>query len=380
VAVVGFGTVQGGHHLHQGADDLVVEAATRALQEAGLEIKDIQAGWTGTLYGALGGSISRALKMGTTPITRVLNDTATGGDVFRNASLAVAAGLFDIVIAVACEKLNDEGIPGVPIGGGLKTAGSELLATPAGLSAPLATRYMHKYGHSHATLKEALAHIALKNRANAHRNPLAYIQQGLTKDEYLQAPQVAWPLSAYDCAPVVDGASVAIITSAQVARRLKSNFALVKGLGAATSDQLDMAGDPVSLPMNALASRQAYAMAGVKDPTKDMDEFNVHDVTTMMELLCYESLGLCPPGQALKYIESGYFDAEGTMPVNTDGGVQCVGDAVGATGLRSLHEPYLQVTGQAGPRQLKNVRLAAGQTQGGTDAWSSLVTILGARD
>jgi acetyl-CoA C-acetyltransferase len=99
-----------------------------------------------------------------------------------------------------------------------------------------------------------------------------------------------------------------------------------------------------------------------------------------VELLAYESFGLCPPGQAPKYIEAGYFDAEGAMPVNTDGGLKCFGHPVGVTGLKSIYEPYLQVTGQAEARQLRNVRLTAGHAQGGTSASSSVVTILGARD
>jgi len=194
---------------------------------------------------------------------------------------------------------------------------------------------------------------------------------------------MGWPLGLYDCCANVDGGACAIVTTPEIARQLKSNFALVKGVGATTSDgwiDLSTEHDYCSTPANSAAAEQAYQMAGIKDPVKELDEFNVHDAFTIVELLAYEAFKLCPPGQGVKYALGGFFDAEGPMPVNTDGGLKVFGHPVGVTGLKSLYEPYLQVTGQAGARQLKNVRLAAGHAQGGTAASSSVVTILGARD
>ncbi|MSQ33204.1 MAG: acetyl-CoA acetyltransferase [Dehalococcoidia bacterium] len=379
VAVVGFGTLRGGELFDKGTDDMLLESATVALDEAGLAVSDVQAAWIGSYYGGRG--LSEALKSGYIPVTRVLNDSATGADAFRNACHAVAAGLYDIVMVAGAEKIKDEGVSYLPKGGELKGTGAEQEATRAAIAAAFATRFMYKHNHSYEELKRALGHIAVKSRLNATKNPLAYLQQAITLEEYMAAPPAAWPLGSYDCCTYVDGVAVAILANPETARQLKGRYALVKGVGAATSDgSMELAADHVSLPVSAIAARIAYEMAGVRDPAEEIDEFNVDDSYTIMELLCYESLGLCPPGQAGKQVLGGTFDAGGGLPVNTDGGLQCVGYPLGVSGLRILYEPYLQVTGQAGPRQLKNVRLAGGHAQGGADAWSAIVTVLGARD
>ena len=383
VAIVGFNAIRSGELWDKSYEDMLLEASDGAFKEAGLEVKDIQAAWLGLFYGGTGATLSRALKTGYIPVTKVENACGTGADVLRNACIAVASGLYDIVMAAGCEKMKDEGGTGVPQTGGLKGTNLGAGGSTAGSAALYATAYMHKYGYSYEEFKAALGHIAVKNHLNGTKNPKAHFQKAITMQQYNESPMMGWPLNLYDCCANVDGAAAAIVTTPEIARQLKTNYALVKGIGSTTTDGwIDLARghDYASTPCNSNAARIAYEMAGVKDPVKEISEFNVHDAFTIVELLCYESFGLCPPGQAPKYIEAGFFDAEGPMPVNTDGGLKCFGHPVGVTGLKSVYEPYLQVTGQAGPRQLRNVKLAAGHAQGGTSASSSLVTILGARD
>lgn len=378
VAIVGFGATTGGELWRTGADDLMVEAASEALQDAGLEVKDIQAAWAG----GRGYGVAQALKMGSAPVSKIDNGWASGADAVRTAVMAVAAGAYDIVMAAGSEKFKDEGGP-PPLRSLLLDTDNFPWTSTSAMAAPFAVRYMHRWGYSDDQLKQALGHIAIKNRRNGARNPKATLQQSITLDQYLEAPVLAWPLSALDCSPIVDGASACIITTPAIARQLKSDYALVKGLGAATIDgwnDLSQKYDACSLPMNTAACRAAYEMAGIKDPVREIDEYNVHDASTITELLCYESLELCPAGQAPQYIEAGLFDTEGELPVNTDGGVISVGQHGGTVGLRILHEPYVQVTGRAGQRQIKNMRLAAAHSQGAPDAVSSIVLILGARD
>ncbi len=384
VAIVGMGATKTGELWDKGVDDLIIEAASEALADAGLETKDVQAGLIGTNYD-VNGHIppARALKTGQMPWTEVLNGCATGGDVFRTGAAFVASGLYDIVIACGAEKLKDDGGTGVPahvlVRGTQVGAGG---STAAG-AAPFAVRYAHRYGYSDEELKHALGHIAIKNHQNGTRNPKAAFQKAITWEQYIDAPLIAWPLGLYDCCANVDGAAAAIITTPEIARKLKDNYALVRAIGASTDDgfqSLSTRFDHASLPGNTAAAQVAYQMSGIKNPVQELSGVQSHDAFTIVELLCYEALGLCPAGQAPRFVEAGFFDAEGELPVNTDGGLKCFGHPMGATGLKMLYEPYLQLQGRAGPRQIKNPKLALAQTQSGANAASSIVTILAPRD
>ncbi|MBM3947535.1 MAG: acetyl-CoA acetyltransferase [SAR202 cluster bacterium] len=384
VAVVGMGATKTGELWTKGFDDLILEAATEAMADAGVETKDLQAGFMGIQYVITAqGNLTRALKTGDMPATQVLNGCATGGDVFRMASMAVASGLYDIVIACGAEKLKDEGGTGIPGSTLLRGTGAGGGGGTASGAAPYAVRYAHKYGYSMDEMKRSLGHIAIKNHHNGTRNPKAAFQKAITWEQYINAPWISWPLGLYDCCANVDGAAAAILTTPEIARKLKDSYVLVRGIGCTTSDGwmgLSTQFDHASLPGNRGAAQIAYQMAGIKDPVKELSEVQIHDAFSIVELLCYEALGLCPPGQAPKYIEAGFFDAEGEMPVNTDGGLKCFGHPIGATGLKELYEPYLQLQGRAGPRQVKNPRLALSQNQSGANASSSVVTVLAARD
>jgi len=200
----------------------------------------------------------------------------------------------------------------------------------------------------------------------------------------MNAPRISWPLGLFDACGVSDGAAAAILTRAALAKSFRDDYVLIKGLGLATGarqgflqDDCDM----VSMEETLRASRQAFAMAGIKSAFEEIDLAEVHDCFTITELVIYEDLGLCPRGKAKEYIEAGAFELNGKLAVNPDGGLKCFGHPLGATGLRMVYEIYKQMQGKAGPRQRKNPTLGMTHNHGmnpGSGVGS--VTILGQRD
>src|SRR5262249_17382492 len=193
VAIIGMGCTKFGEHWDKSEEDLIVEAAYEAFQDAGVESSQIEAAWVGTLVSGISGqSLSRPLKLQYIPVTRVENMCATGQDALRNAAFAVAAGAYDLVLVVGFEKLKDSGYSGLPgaassvIGAGNTAPGAFALA---------ANRYFHRYGAS----KEDLARISVKNHYNGARNRKAHFQKEGTLKQALKAPMMASQFGLLDC-------------------------------------------------------------------------------------------------------------------------------------------------------------------------------------
>jgi acetyl-CoA C-acetyltransferase len=365
-------------------EDLLVEAGFEAYEDAGIDPKDIQAGWIGTQGSGYSGQIlAHALKLEYIPITRVENFCATGTDAFRNACYAVAAGIYDIAIAAGVEKLKDVPYTGLAIGLPKGSFVQPWLAPPVQF-ALAATRYFHHYGLSYEEGKRALARIAVKNHRHGAMNPKAHFQREITLEQALNAPMIAWPLGLFDCCGVSDGAACAIITRPEIAKNFRDDYILVKGLGLAVAGrqgQLQDDYDFIHFPENVNAARMAYTEAGIKEPLKEIDHAIVHDCFTITELIIYEDLGFCPRGKGKEYVESGVFDLDGELAVNTDGGLKCFGHPIGASGLRMIYEVYKQLQGKAGKRQRQNPTLGLTHNIGGLPgSFSVAIAIFGRRE
>jgi acetyl-CoA C-acetyltransferase len=373
VAIVGMGCTRFGERWDKGVEDLIVEAAYEAFEDAGIGPKDVQAAWIGTVFSGLSAITLAPLQLQYIPMTRVENMCATGTEALRAATYAVAAGVCDVALAVGVEKLKDSGATGVkgPSIVGDNQDGSSGIGP--GYSAPasfayLATRYFHDYNIPPQEGKRLLAQIAVKNHHNGSLNPKAHFQNELTVEQVVNAPIIAWPLGLFDCCGVSDGASVAVLTRADMAKDFRADPIYIKSLqvnvgarqGAMLQDY-----DFVHIEENVLGSRKAYAEAGVKDPRKEISMAEVHDCFSIHEMIVYEDLGFSPRGRAREDIEAGTFTLEGDLPVNTDGGLKCFGHPLGASGLRMMYEVYKQLQGKAGPRQIKNPRLGLTHNLGG---------------
>ena len=382
VAIVGMGCCKFGENWHQGRDDMMIEAAYEAFEDAGISPNDIQAAWLGTTRsgeGIPGGALlADALKLRNKPVTRVENACSTGHEALRNACFAVACGMYDIALAIGVEKLKDSGFGGLGTGRGTSPV-FEARRTAPGTFAFIATRYFHTYGLSPEEGKRTIGKIAVKNHHNGAMHPKAHLRREVTLEQVLNAPVVAWPLGLFDCCGNSDGSAAAIICRADMARSFRADPVYIKGIGLSVDDMNPIARpgfDWLGFEANRQAARQAYEQAGIKDPRKEIDLAEVHDCFTITELINYEDLGFSPKGRAKEDIDAGTFTLEGELPVNTDGGLKAFGHPVGASGLRMTYEIYKQLQGKCGQRQLKNVELGLSHTLGGPPQ-VACVTIIG---
>ncbi|UCG65848.1 MAG: acetyl-CoA acetyltransferase [Deltaproteobacteria bacterium] len=383
VAIVGMGCTKFGELWDKSVDDLIAEATFEACEDAGLELKDIEAAWLGTVFsGHTALSLSSPLKLQYIPVTRVENMCATGTEALRAAAYAVAAGACNIALAVGVEKLKDTGWTGVQPSNvvgrtTMGTTGTELELSPPALFAQLAMRYFHLYDLSTEQGKTLLAEIAVKNHHNGSLNPKAQYQNELTVEQVLKAPIVAPPLGVLDCCGVSDGAAAAIVTRADMARNFRDNPIYIKSLAISVGpsrDPISQDYDFAHVEENARASKLAYAEAGITDPLSELSMAEVHDCFTIHEMSVYEDLGWSRKGRAKDDIEAGTFTLKGELPVNTDGGLKCFGHPLGASGLRMQYEVYKQLQEKAGPRQVRNPRLGLTHNLGGA-VWGGIACI-----
>jgi acetyl-CoA C-acetyltransferase len=383
VAIIGMGCTKFGELWGKSVDDLITDAAYEASEDAGVDLKDIQAAWLGTVFsGQTALSLSSPLKLQYIPVTRVENMCATGTEALRGAAYAVAAGACDIALAVGAEKLKDTGWTGVQpanvIGRtAMGTAGTELEISPPAMFALLASGYFHKHGLDPETGKRLLAEIAVKNHRNGSMNPKAHFQNEITLVQVLKSPIVAAPLGILDCCGVSDGAAAAIVVRADMAKSFRKDPIYIKTMAISAGpgrDPMVQHYDFAHVEENVRAARLAYAEAGIKNPRAELSMAEVHDCFTIHELSVYEDLGWSRKGGAKEDIEGGTFQLKGELPVNTDGGLKCFGHPLGASGLRMQYEVYKQLQEKAGPRQVKNPRLGLTHNLGGT-IWGGVACI-----
>jgi len=373
VAIVGMGCTKFGELWDESPSSLVVDAAYEAFEDAGIEPKDVQACWLATTdvttSGMAGLGASAPLRLQYKPVTRVENMCASGSDALRNACYAVAAGIYDVVMAVGVEKLKDSGQSGVGVTGGLPLANVAPTGTTPGMFAMMATRYFERYGLSPEEGKTTLAKIVVKSHYNGSLNPKAHFQRAITLEQVLNAPIVAWPLGLFDCCGVSDGAAAAIVVPAEDARKFRRDPVFIKALqicvgpgdGAVRSGY-----DYTHVEETYRAGLAAYAEAGIKNPRRDISMAEVHDCFSITEALIMEDLQFSPRGRVREDVDAGTFTLQGELPVQPDGGLKCFGHPVGASGLRMLYEMYKQLQGKAGPRQIKNPQLGLTHNMGGS--------------
>ncbi len=376
VAIIGMGCTKFGELWDRSPESLMVEAFREALEDAGIEKKDINAAWCGTCYDevSLGKSaipMATTLKLPFIPATRVENFCATGSEALRGACYAVASGAYDICLAVGVEKLKDIGYGGLPqneVQWGTRLRLVFPNITPPGAFAMMGTRYFAQYGVSPQEGKHALARITMKSHRNGAKNPKAHLRREVTIEEVMNAPIVAWPLGLFDCCGVSDGAAAAIVTRADLARKFRPDPVYVKSLQIAASSGEEMAytdWDYAHVETTVRASQRAYREAGIKNPREQISMMEVHDCFSITELVTYEDLGISPRGRAKEDVEAGFFDLDGKLPCQPDGGLKCFGHPIGASGLRMMYEMYKQLQGKAGPRQIKNPKLGLTHNMGG---------------
>jgi len=304
------------------------------------------------------------------PATRTEAACASSGAALRSGVYAVLSGLADVVLVGGVEKMTHRSTAEV----------TEYLAmasdypfeqwhgiTFPGLYALMATAHMHKYG----TTERQLAQVAVKNHHHGTLNPKAHMQKEITVETALNSRVVASPLKLYDCSLITDGASCAIITKPELATRFTDQPVHIIGTGQA-SDTIGLyeRQSLTSLQAAKLAAKTAYNMAQITPENVNVAE--VHDCFTIAEIIAYEDLGFCKPGEGGKLAENSETSLGARLPVNTSGGLKAKGHPVGATGTAQAYEIYLQLTGQAEQRQVKNAHIGLTHNVGGSGSTATV--------
>ncbi|MFC1823258.1 acetyl-CoA acetyltransferase [Thermodesulfobacteriota bacterium] len=377
VAILGMGCSRFGERWDVGAEGLMVEAFMECLEDAGIEKNEIQAAWLGTAAPSIhvagsGAPLGTTLRLPYLPITRVENYCATGTEAFRGACYAVASGAYDICLALGVEKLKDTGYGGLPAEGanmGSLTWQWYPNMTAPGAFAQLASAYAAKHNIDHDVLKQAIAHVSVKSHANGAINPKAHLRKEISIEQAIKAPMIAWPLGLFDCCGVSDGSACAIVTTPEIARQMgKKDLVSVKAIQLAVSSGEEMSYDDWDGDHFATAdhcSTRAYKEAGVTNPREEISMMEVHDCFSITELVTMEDLHISERGQAWKDVLDGFYDRDGQIPCQIDGGLKCFGHPIGASGLRMIYEMYLQLQGRAEERQLENLQYGLTHNLGG---------------
>lgn len=358
VVILGMGCTRFGERWDMSGGDLLVESFTEALEDAGIEKKDIQAAWLGVHIdeiniGKGGTYASNALHLPFIPVSRLDNFCASGTEAFRGAAYGVASGACDIALAIGVEKLKDTGYGGLPDS---PAFGQEMVmvgpnATAPGMFAQLATAYAAKHKISMDRVKEAITHVSWKSHQNGAKNPRAHLRKAVTKEQIMGSPMVAYPLGLFDCCGVSDGSAAAIVCTPEIAKKLKPNDPLVKvkALQIAVSSGEEAAYDKWdggSVMTTRAAAKRAYEEAGIKDPRAEISMMEVHDCFSITELCTMEDLFISPDGGAPEDVLGGFYDLDGQIPCQPDGGLKCFGHPIGASGIRMIFEMYNQLLGR----------------------------------
>jgi len=386
VVIAGVGMTGFGRHLDRTFDSLVTEAAREAFADAGCGPSDMQfVYYANTGAGLIQGQESvrgqhavRGAGLSGVPLINVENACASGSTALNQAWLAVASGQVDAAVAIGAEKLNhpDKSRAFATMTSALdQTRLEEIRADLDGGSGSvfmdIYARYAAWYVERSDATERDFAQVAVKNHAHGALNPKAQYGGRLTVDEVLAARHISGMLTLLMCAPMSDGAAVAVVTTPEVAARWGAHPVRLAAtvIGAGTPG---VYGDLVS----GTAAR-AYAMAGI-GPT-DIDVVECHDAASPAELIVTEELDLCAPGDAPKLLRAGATTLGGSLPINPSGGLGSRGHPVAATGLAQVVELADQLRGRCGDRQVEGARIGLAENAGGyigPDAAAASVTIL----
>jgi len=397
VSVVGAGMVKFGKYLNTSMKVIARDAVNGALSSAGLDQKQLEAAVVGNAMAGLitgqecvrGQVVLREMGVGGIPIINCENACASSSTAFHLAWLYVASGMYDVVLALGMEKLYhaDKRRSFAAIGSAvdvelMQQMIADMNAQQAQLKAEREARgeapkkaegagesrsmfmdfyaagaraHMKRYG----TTREQFGRIAVKNHRNGSLNPHAQYQEVYSLEDILNSPVVAEPLTRLMCSPIGDGAAAAVLCASSVAHRFTNKP--VKVLASLLSSGTDRSADQPGIVTR--VAQQAYEKAGVGP--EDLSVIELHDASAPAELMTYEELGLCKPGEGGKMIDEGVTEISGRTPVNTSGGLLAKGHPVGATGVAQICEIFWQLRGEAGKRQVSNPKVGLTENGGG---------------
>jgi acetyl-CoA acyltransferase len=371
VWILGIHMTKFGKHPDKDTVDLAAEAATGALRDGGVTMKEMGVLAAGNLMAAnagIGQQLQKQVGQTGIPVYNVANACATGATALRTAIMAVKAGECDMGLAVGVEKLAGAGLLGaggrpksdddtwepkgrygsvVPMDGRIGTE------TMPGVFAQIGMEYGHRYG---GTSFELFARISEKNHSHSTLNPLAAYTKKMSLDEIMNDVMIAYPNTRPMCSANCDGAAAAVVVSDAKLATLdpdQRRRAVKVSASVLTTDPWEEACQilPNVNTLTRNAATTAYEQAGVAP--EDLDLVELHDCFATAELVHYDNLKLCAPGEAVPFFESGATWRDGTTPVNVSGGLESKGHPIAATGIANIWEVCHHLRGEAGDRQIE---------------------------
>jgi acetyl-CoA acetyltransferase len=376
VAIISCGQSNFGSFVEKTYEDLFADAYLEALKHIkNFEASDIEEAFIGSL--AFGGSqlgnmsalVSDAINIVGIPAARVENACGSSSFAFRYAIHSIMSGQNKIAIAGGVEKMQDiskkSRLWWFGVAGDIKWERLSGMTFP-GNYALMATRHMYEFG----TKKEDISRCAVKNHKYAAMNPKAQFRNEITIEQAMKAPIVAWPLTVFDCCPLTDGASIAILCDAEIAKKYTDTPVYVIGMGAGTDHLALYRRESLTRIEAAIkASKTAYQMAKIEP--KDIQVAEVHDCFTIAEILAYEDCGFCKKGEGGLFSHEGQAEIGGKTPVNTGGGLKAKGHPIGATGVSQIYEIWKQLT-ERHQNQVSGAEIGLAHNVGGTGSAAAI--------
>ena len=360
VYVLGIDMIKFGRFPDESPATLGAKAALMALDDAGLNIGDVQALYNGCLLGAgaqVGQQILAQIGQTGIPVVNCANACATGATAFREAWIGVKSGIYDVVLATGVEQMGKAGLLGG--GGGRRGISPEGLLGSSTMPAVFAEAGMD-HARQYGTTFEQFAKVSVKNHHHSTLNPKSMYQKETPLDMVMGAEMIAYPNTKLMCSVNVDGAAAAVLVSEKKARELGMGRAVKIRASVLTSDPYSESNthavrnpDVNTLTRNAAA--QAYEMAGVGPD--DLNLVELHDCFASAEILHYENLGLVKDGEAGRAIDADETALGGRIPVNVSGGLLSKGHPLGATGIANIYEVSTHLRGEADKRQVQGAQL-----------------------
>lgn len=369
VVVAGVGQTSFGED-DRGLRELGAAATLSALDDSPLERDDLDAAFVGNLGGPadrqrsiVGQYCLREAGISGISVTNFENACSSSAAAFHHAYRAVAGGFEDVALVLGVEKMT--GVSTEAATEGLNGATDVEREADRGFTFPsmygmIANAYAAE--HDAESLREALTRISVKNHRNGTANPKAHYQREIDATTVEESPRVADPLRLYDMSPISDGAAAAVIATPEAVPDGASGTVSVDASVHRTG-HYDRSSSILDATDETATVQRAYADAGVE--SGDVDLFEVHDASTVAELLHCEGLGLCEPGRAPEFVLEGHTERDGDRPVNPSGGLKARGHPVGATGVAQINELVWQLRSEAGDRQVPDAAVGLALNTGG---------------